>query len=324
MQSTRSRRTLAKFTPWYLGTNLVYCFLVILWGALVRATGSGAGCGASWPLCHGEFIPPAAVSTMIEFTHRAMSGLLLVTILGGVFLSFRCFQKHHPCRAWSLLCLLFVMIEAGIGAMLVLLELVGENPSAIRAYVMGAHLINTFLLLATQWIHFISVVRIAPGIGQLGKAVVKKPVFVSCVCLLLLVSASGAMVALGDTLFPVDSLAEGFWQAHMPQAHFLVKLRKVHPFLAIATSLILVIYVKNILTHSQPVALFLKRLAVSLVIATIGQLLFGVLNWILLVPLWSQLVHLALALILWLLLVAIGIEDMMSAPSKNPQMTKGS
>src|SRR5262249_24948503 len=73
-------RSLARFA-WLL---VVYNIAVILWGAYVRATGSGAGCGSHWPLCNGEIVPRAAqAQTLIEFTHRITSGisLLLVAIL---------------------------------------------------------------------------------------------------------------------------------------------------------------------------------------------------------------------------------------------------
>ena len=63
---------LARYAWGVLGINL----LVILWGAYVRATGSGAGCGSHWPLCNGEVVPRSAgLATLIEFTHRATSGV---------------------------------------------------------------------------------------------------------------------------------------------------------------------------------------------------------------------------------------------------------
>ncbi len=38
---------------------LLWNVLVALWGAYVRATGSGAGCGSHWPTCNGEILPRA-------------------------------------------------------------------------------------------------------------------------------------------------------------------------------------------------------------------------------------------------------------------------
>jgi len=62
---------------------LAYFIAVILWGTLVRATGSGAGCGNHWPLCNGVVIQhSASVNTMIEFTHRLTSGLSFFAVVG--------------------------------------------------------------------------------------------------------------------------------------------------------------------------------------------------------------------------------------------------
>src|SRR5215467_12703113 len=62
---------------------LAYNVAVIAWGAFVRASGSGAGCGRHWPLCNGEVVPrPTSVATVIEATHRATSGLALVGVVG--------------------------------------------------------------------------------------------------------------------------------------------------------------------------------------------------------------------------------------------------
>jgi protoheme IX farnesyltransferase len=78
---------------------LVWNVLVALWGAYVRATGSGAGCGAHWPTCNGEIIPRAPqVETLIEFTHRATSGLAFLAVLALLILALRTLPKGHPAR----------------------------------------------------------------------------------------------------------------------------------------------------------------------------------------------------------------------------------
>ena len=142
MQLTR----FAKFAWFVLGLNL----LVIVWGAFVRATGSGAGCGSNWPLCNGEVIPQApAIETVIEFSHRISSGLALISVVVLLVWGFRAYPRKHPVRLGALLSMILMIIEALIGAGLVLLELVAYNVSVARAYWMAGHLINTFLLLAT-------------------------------------------------------------------------------------------------------------------------------------------------------------------------------
>ncbi|MFN8454080.1 MAG: COX15/CtaA family protein [Anaerolineae bacterium] len=67
----------------YVWTVLAYNLAVILWGAFVRASGSGAGCGSHWPLCNGEVIPRTPqMETLVEFTHRLTSGLALLLVIG--------------------------------------------------------------------------------------------------------------------------------------------------------------------------------------------------------------------------------------------------
>jgi cytochrome c oxidase assembly protein subunit 15 len=128
-----------------LGVNL----FVILWGAVVRASGSGAGCGEHWPLCNGAILPQShATATLIEFTHRATSGIALLLVIGLFWWSRRTFPTGHRARTGALWSLVFICSEALVGAGLVLLHLVGDNASPLRAMYLAAHLLNTFLLLA--------------------------------------------------------------------------------------------------------------------------------------------------------------------------------
>ena len=135
---------------------LAYNLLVILWGAFVRATGSGAGCGAHWPLCNGEVVPHTGrLATAIEFSHRLSSGLALILIVGLVVWAFRLYPRGHLVRRGASVSAFFLLTEALLGAGLVLFEYVAANVSVARAYWMAGHLINTFLLLAaltlTAW-----------------------------------------------------------------------------------------------------------------------------------------------------------------------------
>ena len=136
----------ARYAWFVLGYNL----LVIVWGAYVRASGSGAGCGNHWPLCKGEVIPrAAALETLVEVTHRLTSGLALIFVIGLVFWAFRRFPRGHHVRRASIVSLIFILTEALIGAGLVLFEYVAANASHARAFWMSGHLINTFLLLGS-------------------------------------------------------------------------------------------------------------------------------------------------------------------------------
>jgi heme A synthase len=141
---------------WYAWGVLAYNILVILWGAFVRATGSGAGCGSHWPSCQGEIVPwSAQTATLIEFTHRLSSGLALLLVIGLVLWAWRIYPQGSLVRWGAGLSLFFILMEALIGAGLVLFELVAQNDSTARALAIAAHLVNTFILLSvltlTAW-----------------------------------------------------------------------------------------------------------------------------------------------------------------------------
>ncbi len=282
-----------------LGFNL----LVVLWGAFVRATGSGAGCGAHWPLCNGEVIPrTAAAATMIEFAHRVSSGLALILVVGLYWALRGSLPRRHYARRAALASVVFVVIEALIGAGLVLLELVGENDSMIRAGYLAAHLLNTFLLLGalalTAWWAMDPVpwqrLTGPPVRGLLGVATAA----------VLVVGMTGAVAALGDTLFPSRSLAEGLRADVAGDAHLLVRLRVLHPVLAIFTGVYLSTMVWRV-GRKRPAALDAPwgRLVSSLVLV---QLSLGMANLLLLAPVPLQLLHLLVADLLWIALVLFG------------------
>jgi cytochrome c oxidase assembly protein subunit 15 len=293
-----SRRSFAKYAWIVLG----YTVIVIMWGAYVRATGSGAGCGDHWPLCNGEIIPrdPGA-ARIIEFSHRLSSGLSLILVAVLVFWSRRIYAAGHGIRRASVWALAFILGEALVGATLVILQLVAGNDSALRAVVIAFHLINTFLLLFFQ-------TRVAFLAGQEHRSTVVDQVnsgrarfnMLLCMAALVVTGAAGAIVALGDTLFPSQSLAQGMAEDFSPTAHFLIKLRIWHPVIAVfATiyillqSIILPRVFKNIV--DRKLALIVSGLVVI-------QLLGGFVNWILLAPVWMQLVHLMLADMTWIAL----------------------
>ncbi|HEX9001707.1 MAG TPA: COX15/CtaA family protein, partial [Blastocatellia bacterium] len=74
---------------------VAYNLMVIVWGAYVRASKSGDGCGSHWPLCNGEVIPLApTVKTLVEFSHRLSSGLALLLTVVLVVWAFRAFARR--------------------------------------------------------------------------------------------------------------------------------------------------------------------------------------------------------------------------------------
>ena len=128
---------------------LAWNILVVLWGAYVRASGAGAGCGSHWPLCNGDVVPRAPrVETIIEFTHRITSGLALLSVGVMAVWAWRAFPSGSKVRKYALLSVVFILVEALLGAGLVLLRYVDKNASIGRAFYLAAHLANTQILLA--------------------------------------------------------------------------------------------------------------------------------------------------------------------------------
>ncbi len=286
----------------YTWALLTYNLVVIVWGAFVRATGSGAGCGAHWPTCNGEVIPRAPqVETMIEFTHRLSSGLVLLLVIGLVVWAYRAFPKGEPVRLGALFSLVFTITEALVGAGLVLFELVADNDSMARAWSMAIHLVNTFLLLGALtltawWSSGGAQVRLRAQ-GTVGW------VLASSFLGMLLLGGSGAIAALGDTLFPAASLAEGIRQDFSPTAHILLQLRVWHPVIAIVVGFYLFFAVRFVAQqrHTAPT----RRFARGVMVLFLVQLIAGVVNLALLAPIWMQLVHLLLADLVWIMLVLL-------------------
>ncbi|HUG02052.1 MAG TPA: COX15/CtaA family protein [Longimicrobiales bacterium] len=300
--------------------TLALTVAVIAWGAFVRASGSGAGCGAHWPLCNGEVIPrPEAVETAIELTHRASSGLALLAVVALALLVFRRSSPGAPQRRAAAAAVVLMVTEAAIGAGLVLLELVADNASAARAYWMAGHLLNTFLLLAalaaTAW-------WTGPGAGPARASVPPSAKLAAgaMLALVLLVGASGGVAALGDTLYPVSSLGEGIRQDFAPGSALLVRLRALHPLLALIVGTILVVAVPVVGRRAGGrLTGPLVRAVVLLVVAQIGA---GVVNLLLLAPIWMQILHLVLADALWVSLVLFALS--LAAPVRGtPVARKG-
>ena len=218
----------------------VYDVAVMAWGAFVRATGSGAGCGRHWPTCNGEVVPHAPqLKTLIELSHRVSSGVACALTAVLLVWALRVFPPRHRVRRGAAAAMAFMAGEALIGAGLVLFELVAHDASLTRALSMSAHLGNTFLLLASMTLTAFWASGGGPmelrGQGALGLALAVP------VVAMLAVGASGAVAALGDTLFPAPSLAAGLAQDWAPNAHIFVKLRTIHPMLAVATAAAIVV-----------------------------------------------------------------------------------
>lgn len=284
-----SSRSLEQFAWFAVGYNV----LVVLWGALVRATGSGAGCGNHWPLCNGQIVPLSPrVDTIIEFTHRMMTGGAALIVAALIILVFQSVPKGQAARPAAIISTILLFNEAILGALLVKLGYVTGNQSAGRVVMLSIHLSNTLLLIAAltltavftrthQWTRDMRIQ--GPHTGLIAISLITT----------MIVGVSGSLAALGDTLFPANSLRMAIEQDFAHTSPLLLRLRGVHPLSVIVSTFFIVWLVAiNRRTSNGHLG--------KVILGLIGaQILIGIADVILLAPTWIQIVHLFVADLYW-------------------------
>jgi cytochrome c oxidase assembly protein subunit 15 len=282
---------------------VVYNVLVIVWGAVVRATGSGAGCGDHWPLCNGQVLPlNPRVATVIEFTHRMMSGGTLVLIVALTVWVFRGTVARHLARSFAVAGLLLTLNEAVLGALLVKLGLTATSTSPLRPPMLALHLSNTLLLLATLALtaHFLG--RRTAMLRGAVRFEHKVPAIVGLLAAMM-IGVTGSLAALGDTLFPSASLRAALAADFSSSSEWLVRLRILHPLSAMAAGAFILwllwraVFAARDGEHRQ-LGLWLAGLLAF-------QFLLGGLDVVLRAPVWMQVLHLAGADAFWCVLVVL-------------------
>ena len=266
--------------------SLIFTLLTIFWGAWVRFSLSGDGCGKSWPLCNDKLLPENT-KALIEWIHRGTSGLSLIFILLLFVLALKIYPKKHILRIFSTASFILILIEALIGAFLVLSGFVGLNKSSMRIFVLAVHLINSLLLVgalslcwrASLWNHL-----------KINKTILY---FLIAFPILAL---TGNIASVAGQLFPAESLRQAFVLDLLPSAHISLKLRPFHPLLAISFLIVL-----SLLSFS------IKNLR-TLAIASLFVVLFGFITLISLSPLWMKIGHLILAYSLWIFFVCSAVQ----------------
>lgn len=279
---------------------LAYNVAVILWGAAVRATGSGNGCGDHWPLCNGSvFEHHPTVASMIEYAHRATSGVALLAVIGLLVWTFRGTAKRHLARIAAVASLVFILNEALIGALLVLLGMTANNESPARAAYLSLHLTNTLLMLAAIALtaHFLS-----RRSGYLRGSVERRGMGMSITGLIaiLVTGVTGSLAALADTLHPATDLRAAFLQDFSGHADWLVRIRWFHPAAAVLAGLfVAVVMLLGLRTAAH------RALATGLGVLMLAQYALGVADLTLLTPLSMQILHLLGADLVWIALVIL-------------------
>jgi cytochrome c oxidase assembly protein subunit 15 len=292
--NTRSTRG-ARAWAW---ATLALFVVVVLEGAVVRATSSGGGCGSHWPLCNGELLPHhPRLATIIEFTHRSLTGISTTMFAVLIAWTYRVTPKRHPARLASVVAGILLLIEGALGAVLVLGGYVEKNASVARVFVQGIHFTNTMLLLAAATVVAVLLGRPRTALSQINMG---RPMLLALLASIL-TGATGSVAALADTLFPSPSLGAAIAADFAAASPLLIRMRWIHPASAvfvIACTLVLIVG-------------FSRRgystLAIGLASNLVAQIVVGLVDVLLLAPTTIQVLHLFSADVFWISLVAIAV-----------------
>lgn len=285
----------AKFVRSLSGAAVWFALIVIVWGAFVRMSGSGDGCGVHWPLCHGEILPlEREGKTWIEYIHRALSGIFGIVILAVFFLARKQFVPRSPERIAASIALISTIVEALVGAKLVLWELVGSDQSMRRVIVSGFHLCNTFILLAS----LTALSNEALSKSSLKKRKILWLVVIGAI-LFVCTSVLGSWASLSKTLFPASSLASGLAADFSPASHFVVRYRILHPIFATVLATYLLV-----LAAISPKG---RGLVAAFPYLLVSTFVIGGVTLIYLSPIWLSLSHLILVNLVWIAFIQLSI-----------------
>lgn len=287
--------------PTFAALTLAWMILVVLEGAIVRATGSGAGCGNHWPLCNGQILPHhPRIQTIIEFTHRSMTGLCSGLTLGLIAWTFLARERGSRARKAVTWTGVLLLTEALLGAVLVKGGYVEQNTSNMRVFVQGVHFTNTLLLLAALslawwWQRPRSVLSTAPAMAR--------PLAYLGLLSMMLTGATGSVAALADTLFPAPNLHTALLADFAASSPLMVRTRWMHP----AASLLAFVCIAGLALvqrHGRRTLLSLLGL----------QIVLGIADVLLLAPITLQVLHLLSADLLWIAIVVVS-ADLLTHPS---------
>jgi len=236
---------------------------------------------------------------LIEFTHRVTSGLALISVLALFYMTWCVTVRGAWARRTAVLSAILMLNEAFLGALLVLLQHVGNDQSANRAVLLSLHLANTLLLigsiaLTASWL------TVAPTRGEFSSREAGR--FVIGLLAVIFIEVSGALAALGDTLFPATSLSGALASDFSATSHFLLRLRLLHPAMAIVGAAYVIWLCATLVRTRAGIA---HKLGMALVLLAVSQVSLGALNVLLLAPVWLQILHLLIADLFWIFLVLV-------------------
>lgn len=257
----------------------IYTLIVIAWGAWVRISHSGNGCGDHWPLCQGEVVPNLEnKKTLVEYSHRLMSGLYGFLVI-GIYIYFKKRPTTSQQKNISNYLLIFMILEALLGALLVKQNLVTVNDSIFRLMAMSLHQLNSFLLTGTTYLLYLSTKK------NLNIRATKINIG------FLVLAVTGAIASLAATLFPSDSIWEGIIKDFSQDSHLFIRLRVIHPILAVSLVSGVIYWLQTRVKSSKETTHLIGSLFIALLV--------GIVTLVTLSPLWLKITHLILAHFIW-------------------------
>jgi cytochrome c oxidase assembly protein subunit 15 len=238
------------------------------------------------------------VDTIIEFTHRCMTGGSTFLVVGLLIWTFRGTVKGHAARAFAVASMVLLLNEAFLGALLVKLGYVTGNQSMGRVVVLSIHLSNTLVLLAALTLTA-RLLTAGQRWAELRGSGTKKLWALLGLGATLVVGVSGSLAALGDTLFPASSLQAAFAQDFAADSPWLLRLRGVHPVSAVIAAAFVLWLVGQARRAGE------GKVAAIVVALLAFQFALGLADVLLLAPVWMQILHLLGADLYWVALVAL-------------------
>ncbi len=278
---------------------LAYNIAVMVWGAYVRATGSGAGCGNHWPLCNGSVLPSAPqIQTAIEFLHRVTSGLAVILVASLAVWCWRKTSKGDWPRYSAVLAMVLLLNEALLGALLVVFNHAAQDGATGHAILLCLHFGNTLLLIAS-----LSLTARWLSDDKRSFALTAKPrelVMIGLgLAIVMTIGITGSLAAFGDMISPPTSLQASLTQDFSSSSHYLLRLRLLHP----VTAALGAVYIFWIMLTNLSRQVHASRTRSLLIGTLILQGGLGAMNVVLLAPIWLQITHLVVADLFWILLV---------------------
>lgn len=288
MVSATKHAGLYRFTLALIG----YTIVIIVWGAWVRISGSGAGCGEHWPLCNGEAIPfGSSHKTWIEVSHRYSTAVFGIAVVLLCALARKITTQHNLHRIGAYCVLVFTILEALIGRLLVVRGYVDQDTSISRLIIMPLHLVNTSLLLASEV--FTARMLLPDYQRKLAISKTKGVVTIIFLCLLLTLLTSGAIASLGSHLLPSHGIFEGLQADLNTDSHVAVRLRPLHLVFGLSVFVLTALvawYEPHVLKPLLKLQSFRRFLSTMCALV-----LLGILTVVLLSPVTLKLAHLTVA-----------------------------